>query len=70
VKLEHVFEDSENVYIILELCTNQSLNELIKRRRRLMEIEVQTYILQLINGVKYLHGNRIIHRDLKLGNFF
>jgi polo-like kinase 1 len=70
VKLEHVFEDSENVYIILELCTNQSLNELIKRRRRLMEIEVQCYILQLINGVKYLHGNRIIHRDLKLGNFF
>lgn len=27
VHFEHVFEDGENVYILLELCTNQSLNE-------------------------------------------
>lgn len=50
VHFEHVFEDGENVYILLELCTNQSLNELIKRRRRLMEIEAQCYVFQVING--------------------
>ena len=27
----HFFEDSENVYILLELCQNQSMNELLKR---------------------------------------
>lgn len=25
------FEDSENVYILLELCNNLSLNEMVKR---------------------------------------
>ena len=48
VQFEHVFEDHENVYILLELCSNQvtiihlnqTLNELIKRRKRLTEIEV------------------------------
>ena len=70
VHLDHVFEDSENVYIILDLCPNQTLNDLIKRRRRLMEVEVQCYVLQILNGIKYLHKNKIIHRDLKLGNFF
>jgi polo-like kinase 1 len=45
VQFEHVFEDSENVYILLEVCTNQTLNELIKRRKRLYEIEVQCYVL-------------------------
>ena len=38
VKFEHVFEDHENVYILLEICTNHTLNELIKRRKRLTEM--------------------------------
>jgi polo-like kinase 1 len=40
VKFEHFFEDAENVYIILELCSNQSMNELLRRRKRLHELEV------------------------------
>jgi polo-like kinase 1 len=68
VKFEHVFEDGENVYILLELCANQTLNELIKRRRRLTDIEAQCYTNQIIGALKYLHTNKIIHRDLKLGN--
>ena len=44
VGFEHFFEDSENVYILLELCHNQTLNELMRRRKRLDEIEVICYI--------------------------
>lgn len=40
VKFEHFFEDAENVYILLELCSNQSMNELLRRRKRLHELEV------------------------------
>ena len=67
---EHVFEDQENVYIMLEICPNQTLNELIKRRKKLTEIEAQCYVVQILNGIKYLHQNKVIHRDLKLGNLF
>jgi polo-like kinase 1 len=70
VSFEHVFEDQENVYILLELCTNQTLNELLKRRKRLTELEVQCYLVQIIGALKYLHNARVIHRDLKLGNLF
>ncbi|EGR31491.1 protein kinase domain protein [Ichthyophthirius multifiliis] len=70
VKFEHVFEDDENVYILLELCPHQTLNELIKRRKLLSELETQCYTVQIVNALKYLHANRIIHRDLKLGNLF
>ena len=45
VQFEHFFEDAENVYILLEMCPNQSLNELLRRRKRLTEIEVQCYVL-------------------------
>jgi polo-like kinase 1 len=70
VKFEHVFEDNENVYILLEMCTNQTLNDLCKRRKRLTEFEAQYYIYQIVNALKYLQKNRVIHRDLKLGNLF
>lgn len=70
VAFEHYFEDHENVYILLELCANQSLNDLLKRRKKLTEIEVQCYMVQLIKSLKYLHSHRVIHRDLKLGNLF
>ena len=70
VAFEHYFEDTENVYILLEICENQTLNDLLKRRKRLTEIEVQCYIVQLIKALKYLHSHRVIHRDLKLGNLF
>ena len=70
VSFEHNFEDNDNVYILLELCQNQTLNELQLRRKTLTEIEVQCYIIQLVKALQYLHSHRIIHRDLKLGNLF
>ena len=70
VGFEKFFEDKDNVYILLELCSNQTLNELVKRRKRLGELKVQCYSLQIIRALKYIHNHRIIHRDLKLGNLF
>ena len=33
-------KDKDNVYIILELCPNLSLNDMLKRRKKLTDIEV------------------------------
>ena len=70
VEYKHFFEDRVNCYILLELCHNHSMNELIKRRKRLSEPEVLYYMMQLIDGTKYMHQLNVIHRDLKLGNLF
>ena len=70
VRFEHYFEDENSVYIMLELCTNQSLNDLVRRRKRLVELEVQCYLFQVLSALKYMHSHRVIHRDIKLGNIF
>ncbi|KAJ3127555.1 Cell cycle serine/threonine-protein kinase cdc5/MSD2 [Physocladia obscura] len=74
VAFNHVFEDDENVYIILELCENGASSwtmvEFLKTRKRLSEPETRYYMHHLLNAVNYMHKNRVIHRDLKLGNMF
>jgi len=67
---KHFFEDKTNCYILLELCHNQSMNEMIKRRKRLTEPETAYLMRQLLEGTKYIHDQLVIHRDLKLGNLF
>lgn len=69
-EFKHFFEDRENCYILLELCHNQSMNEMIKRRKRLTEPEAAYFMSQLLLAVQYMHENNVIHRDLKLGNLF
>eukprot|EP00535_Pseudo-nitzschia_heimii_P003470 CAMPEP_0197186148 /NCGR_PEP_ID=MMETSP1423-20130617/13293_1 /TAXON_ID=476441 /ORGANISM="Pseudo-nitzschia heimii, Strain UNC1101" /LENGTH=819 /DNA_ID=CAMNT_0042637371 /DNA_START=190 /DNA_END=2649 /DNA_ORIENTATION=+ len=67
---KHFFEDKTNCYILLELCHNQSMNEMIKRRKRLTEQETAFFMRQLLEATKYIHDQLVIHRDLKLGNLF
>ncbi|KPP61270.1 serine/threonine-protein kinase PLK1-like [Scleropages formosus] len=64
------FEDEDFVYVVLEICRRRSLLELHKRRKAVTEPEARYYMRQTIQGCQYLHNNRVIHRDLKLGNLF
>ncbi|RHZ89124.1 hypothetical protein Glove_19g171 [Diversispora epigaea] len=70
VKLHDVFDDDDFVYFRMELCSNQSLFEMVSNRGGLTEPEVRFYMLQLLDAVEYMHKNNILHRDLKLENIF
>ncbi|KAM6111402.1 LOW QUALITY PROTEIN: serine/threonine-protein kinase PLK2-like [Phoenicopterus ruber ruber] len=70
VQFYHYFEDRENIYFLLEYCGRRSMAHILKARKVLTEPEVRYYLRQIVSGLKYLHEQEILHRDLKLGNFF
>lgn len=70
VRQRDCFEDDINVYMILDICTNGTLMEMLKNRKRFSEPEVRYFGLQILGAAKYMHSRRVIHRDLKLGNLF
>ncbi|EGR30385.1 protein kinase domain protein, partial [Ichthyophthirius multifiliis] len=68
VKLIKNFEDKDNHYLMLEYCERGDLYQYLKHKKVLDEQEAKQISYELAQGLKYLHHNQIIHRDLKLGN--
>ena len=64
VHFKHDFEDDKRVYILLELCPNQTLKELLRRRKQLHELEAQFYIGQLISGLRFIHKENVDRKSV------
>ena len=56
-----------NIYIITEYCSKGDLSQFLKSRA-LKEKYVQHFMKQIVDGIKYLLNNQIMHRDLKPHN--
>ena len=73
VKFEEFKQTQTDYYLIMEYCNGGCLSDCLKQYREIHgkpfpEEVVQYLMRQIISAVKFLHQNRIIHRDLKLDN--
>ena len=75
VKFYDCIKPSENIVaIILEYCNGGSLHKCLydykknNKGKPFPENLVKYLMKKILEGVNYLHNNKIIHRDLKLGN--
>ncbi|KAL2831731.1 hypothetical protein BDW59DRAFT_139925 [Aspergillus cavernicola] len=70
VGFHRAFAFDQCIYVILELCPNGSVMDMVRKRRCLSLPEVRRFMIQLSGAVKYLHKRNVAHRDLKMGNLF
>ena len=59
---------SSYVYIVLNLARGEVLIDWLQQKKRCTELEAAIMLHSLLQGVSYLHDNKIAHRDLKLEN--
>ena len=72
---EAFFDSStETLNIVMEFANDGDLEKKIKNNiRKKLKFEESTiwgWVIQLLQGMKYLHDNHIMHRDLKCANIF
>lgn len=68
VGLEEVFEDNENVYIVMECCKGGELFHRIGLKNY-NEKQIAKIMRAVLRTLVRCHANGILHRDIKPGNF-
>lgn len=79
VKYKESYEDDQNMFIVMEyLEESTELQKLIKKQEELMkdrledtlfpEAKVCKLMRMLLSGLHHIHGNNVVHRDLKAEN--
>lgn len=70
VKFYDACEDSNNVYIVMELCEGgELLDRILSRGGKYSEEDAKEIIKQILNVVSFCHLQGVVHRDLKPENF-
>ncbi|KAL7417452.1 kinase-like domain-containing protein [Mrakia frigida] len=68
VKYEGMMRDEDTLNIILEYIENGSLGSTLKSFGDLTEHLVSSYVMKILEGLHYLHTQRVVHCDLKAAN--
>ena len=70
VKLHYVYESNCYLYLVLEYAGSKDLFQRIIERGPFSEEEAAKLIRRLLFGLRCMHSNNYVHRDIKLENLF
>lgn len=69
LRIYDFWENSSEMFIIIEYCDGDTVEDQIKLNKRIKEPELIRLALQICSAIEYLHSNGIVHHDIKPSNF-
>jgi serine/threonine protein kinase len=71
VRVLNFFRANDTVYLVMRYERGRTLQEHIQARRGVLEEPwVRTTFAQLLNGLREVHSNKLLHLDIKPGNVY
>jgi serine/threonine protein kinase len=71
VRVLNFFRANETVYLVMRYERGRTLQEHIKSRRGAIEEDwIRKTFTQLLNGLREVHSNKLLHLDIKPGNVY
>lgn len=74
VEYKESFLENEVLSIVMSYCHNGDLAKTIKEKASKTEYFEESQILkwfvQMVSAIQYIHGTKVLHRDLKTNNVF
>jgi serine/threonine protein kinase len=71
VRVLNFFRANETVYLVMRYERGRTLQEHIQARRGALEEPwVRSTFAQLLNGLREVHSNKLLHLDIKPGNVY
>ena len=63
-----IYDENDTSYYVMDYVGGQSLNDLLEQRGVLPEAEAVDYVCQVLEALRVVHANRMLHLDVKPSN--
>ena len=71
VRVENFFRANETVYMVMQYLRGRTLQFHIQRNRQeFTEVFIRAIFMHLMNGLREVHANKLLHLDIKPANIY
>ena len=67
IKLYEYYEETRNLYLVLEYCSGLELYDRLhmQQQNKYTEAKAAELVTMMLHAISYCHGMNVSHRDLK-----